>query len=232
VSLKVEKFEGDSWYRLIPSRFPPVDIYKLLAPVEDWPDLYSLENTTNPRLQQRERLARSGEASDEASLQNWNHAPFAYPNPEGGWLNDPVSAALELACDRQTALAVSIRKRERFLARTKEPPMEFDMRMLTTPISGRFIDLTTLPMNLSERERWDKGAQARDSEADGAVFVSPHRPGARCIVVFRGSSLGRTVQAEHFRFLWDGVAIRKIYNFGDGSSHLAEEILSASSWAA
>jgi hypothetical protein len=56
-------------------------------------------------------------------LQNWNHAPFAYTNPEGSYLLSPVHGVMEVAGSEEAALAIAIRRREIFLGRTTEPAL-------------------------------------------------------------------------------------------------------------
>ncbi|TIX34921.1 MAG: RES domain-containing protein, partial [Mesorhizobium sp.] len=78
------KWSGDA-FRLIPSRFPPVNVYEGLINSDRQDEIVSLENLTNPRLRSLDRLqqATQGDASADPRLQNWNLAPFAYGNPDG-----------------------------------------------------------------------------------------------------------------------------------------------------
>ena len=213
------------FYRLIPSRFPPVDLCERLSPSEEWPELHAIEDLTNPRVRERQYL--TGVSSVEhgsPQLQNWNHAPFAYQNPEGSWLLDPFLGNLELADCLQTALAMSIRRRELFLSRTLEPALSLDMRVLQHGVSGMFADLTGLDPQATQDARWEAGELALRSGVDGAVFACPVRPGARCISVFKAAALEKSVQTEHFRFVWDGDRIRALYAFSNGEMVAPEAV--------
>lgn len=215
------------WHRLIPSRFPPVDIYERIASSDDWGELHAIEEMTNPRVRQRELLTGLNRVDlGSPRLQNWNHAPFTYLNPEGTWLLDPFFGALELSDTLQTALAMSIRKRELFLSRTNEPPIDLDMRVLGHRVTGDFLDLTGLDPALTQSARWRAGEDALRSGADGALFLSPYRPDARCVAVFKGEALGKSVQEDHYRFIWDGTAVRSVYAFNGGRKLAANEIFS------
>lgn len=209
------------WYRLIPSRFPPVDVYARLAPALREAAL-ELENLTNPRLQAKERLTGGPAAVDANSprLQNWNHAPFAYRNPEGSYLLDAVHGAMELAGTVEAALAIAIRRREIFLSRTDEKPMDLDMRLLATPVKGHFVDLrSSLPLDATEAVRRELGRKLFDAGEPGALFHRPERPSDVFLAVFDAAPLGRSVQSTHYRFVWDGTAIASVYDFST-----AEEI--------
>lgn len=216
-----------TWHRLIPSRFPPVDIYERIASSDTWSELHAIEEMTNPRVRQRELLTGVNRIDlGSPRLQNWNHAPFTYLNPEGSWLLDPFFGALELSDCLQTALAMCIRKRELFLSRTNEPPIDLDMRVLGHRVTGDFLDLTGLDPNLTQSARWQIGEEALGSGADGALFLSPYRTGGTCVAVFKGEALGKSVQEDHYRFIWDGTAVRSVYAFNDGRKLAANEIFS------
>jgi hypothetical protein len=213
--LEYPPFETDAeWYRLIPSRFPPVDLYERLPPSAR-AAAPSLEEMTNPRLASKARLTGGSAGVDETSpqLQNWNHAPFTYLNPEGSYLLGPAFGVMELANTIEDALAIAVRRREIFLSRTAEPAMDMDMRVFTTPVSGRFLDLRSLPLDTSQEARWEIGQQLFESEAQGAAFRRPERPQSDFLAVFNPSPLGRTLQGRHYRFVWDGQVVRSLYDF-------------------
>ena len=62
-------FDTDAnWYRLIPSRFPPVDLYKQLPPAAR-AAAPLLEEMTNPRLASKVRLTGASAGVDVTSAQ-------------------------------------------------------------------------------------------------------------------------------------------------------------------
>ncbi len=213
-------------YRLIPSRFPPVSVYRDLVAPEQVEALVEVENKTNPRLRLQERLMARREAPklDSAVLQNWNLAPFTYENPEGTTFFAPERSCLELADTPQTALAVSIARRARFLSRTKEAATALDMRMLKTPVEGRFIDMRQMPAELPQEQRWSLG-DGVPADVDGILFRPPERPTATAIAVLKGQALGRSIQTTHYRFEWNGVRIDRLYAFDEAGTVLVPESL-------
>ncbi len=202
--------------RLIPSRFPPKDLYARIAGGRDaeWAEL---EAETNPRLRAQERLLGSRiEGQPPPRFQNWNHAPFAYGARYGSrfWGSDvPV---MELMSDIRTALAVSVAKREEFMRMTEEGPMEMDMRVLSHPIKGVFADARDLAPDASEQERRDVGRQVLGLGADGLRFRPRERPAGEGVAVLSTRPLDSSGQAAHFRFLWDGSRVAEIYSFDTG----------------
>lgn len=217
------------WFRLIPSRFPPVSLYGRVIANDRTDELAEVENLTNPRLRTAKLLTDGIAPIDPSSprLQNWNLAPFTYPNPEGTHFFRSAYSCLELAEDIQTALAVSVARREAFLRCTNEGPIGLDMRLLKTPISGRFVDLRERTENLTVNECWKLGDQIIQMGHDGVLFRGPERPSASCVGIVKEGTLGRSQQTRHFRYLWDGSRIRTLYAFDDASEINAEMLASA-----
>lgn len=230
--MPVIEVEADH-FRLIPSRFPPVSVYEGLVANDRIERLATLEARTNPRLLSEERLLKTHGDPASPRLQNWNLAPFKYVNPEGSRFFGPTRPALELADDRQTALAVSVARRQAFLSRTDEPATGLDMRMLRTPVKGRFLDMRSVDPDLSGEERWRLGRDV-DDDLDGVLYRPPERPAATCVAVLKGTALGRSIQASHYRFVWSGHRITALYAFDDagrsidvGKLNGAEDALAA-----
>lgn len=211
-------------FRLIPSRFPPVEVYEGIVANNRVEDLVRIEIRTNPRLRSESKLMQATGEAPPPKLQNWNLAPFKYLNPEGTRFFGPARPALELAEDRQTALAVSVARRQRFLARTGEPPIGLDMRMLKTPVRGQFLDLRHIAADASQDDRRGIGDMIDDG-VDGVLYHPPERPSAMCVAVLRGETLGRSVQTVHYRFVWNGSSVHTLYAFdGEGKMIPAEAL--------
>lgn len=219
VNAPVISWSGDC-YRLIPSRFPPVAVYEGLVANDRLDALAELEALTNPRLKSEARLARSAEAGQNAHrLQNWNLAPFAYGNPEGSTFFGEECSCMELAEDRQTALAVAVARRERFLGRTNEAPIGLDMRLLRTPVHGSFWDLRPLGVITCRDLQLEIGSKVLQG-MDGILFCTGERPSGVSLSVLNGACLGRSLQATHYRFVWDGTKISVLYAFDDKGTEI------------
>lgn len=223
---------AETFNTLIPSRFPPVKLFSRLSD-ELHEELSDLESITNPRIRERERLLNGVRAVDVSSplVQNWNHAPFAYDNPEGSRFFGSERPALELSDDLQTALAISVRKRERFLLRTCEASTDLDMRVLSRPVRGRFLDVRCWDPTLAQDERRERARSvlAGREDVDGLLFRPPERLTATCVAILNGATLDRAVQGEHFRFVWDGKRVRALYAFGNGVEISPEDLPSPES---
>ncbi|MDA8382410.1 MAG: hypothetical protein M0037_04975, partial [Betaproteobacteria bacterium] len=113
------------------------------------------------------------------------------------------------------ALAVAVLRREAFLGGGAEPPLQVEMRALVHRVRGRFIDLTEVHFEPDRDKRWAMGARLyseAESDVQGILFLRPDLGNARALTVFDGAALGTATQSDHYRFLWDGKAVRQIGN--------------------
>lgn len=212
-------------HRLIPSRFPPIDVYARLGPPELGAIAKGIESKTNPRLRAKDRLTGMAGVDDASPrLQNWNHAPFAYSNPEGSTFLNPAYGVLEVTDGAHAALYWALLRREEFLQRTEEPPLDVDMRLLVTPVDGEFIDISNTPPDPDRNRRWALGRELYENGAKGVLFRRPRLPRALAFAVFDSTVLGRSVQSTHYRFSWDGKKVRLIYDFSSGEEILREDL--------
>ena len=219
----------DNFYLLIPSRFPPIALFERIAN-GDHESIAEIESLTNPRLQEKRRLMMARPELDEKtpSLQNWNHAPFAYFNPDGTRFFGPDTPCLELSGDMQTALAVSVAKREKFLSQTKQPGINLDMRGLSRNVQGKFVDGRDWPLDLSHDEFRAMGVEITKRNVDGVLFRSAERPAGIRIGVVNAWTLDTAVQGDHYRYVWDGAQIANLYSFNDGEAIDPKNLVSES----
>jgi RES domain-containing protein len=215
----------DEFHNLIPSRFPTVRVYERIAGGRD-DEFAAIEELTNPRLREKERLTRGLAPVDQEHprFQNWNHAPFAYPNPEGSRFYGAERNVLELAGDLQTALAISVARRETFLSRTKEPATALEMRQIVRPVRGSFLDARGWDGVLDRERRLSLGREVAAAGHDGILFNPAERPSATAIVALRPECLGRPIQSEHFKFIWNGQCISALYAFGSGENYSPSDL--------
>jgi hypothetical protein len=225
----VVEWSGET-FRLIPSRFPPVNVYEGLITNDLQDEIVAVENLTNPRLRSLNRLQQSspGNTVADPRLQNWNLAPFAYGNPDGSTFFGENHPCLEAAFERQTALAVSVAKRQTFMEATREAPIGLDMRMLCTPINGLFWDLrdvSDLPASLDQPQRRAIGSNMPQT-AQGILYRPIERPAGTCVAVVTGDVLQRSQQTVHFRYMWDGQSISLLYVFNKEGTRIEAKALS------
>lgn len=217
-------------YQLIPSRFPPIDVYERLELPTLRAAALELEQKTNPRLvamkhHEKATGLKGGPANHQ--FQNWNHAPFVYKNPEGTYFLGPAYGGAEMAADLTVALLFALQRREEFFSCTAEEPLGQDMRVLSRRVTAKFTDLSALDPAMSQAERWKIGQKLHDDGATGIIYRRADYGEARFVTVFDGKLLGRALQGDHYRFVWDGKAIKSIYDFTKGETVLRDELAAA-----
>lgn len=225
---QVARLNGQMFINLIPSRFPTIRVFDRINPARH-DEIAALETLTNPREKEKSILL-SGAAVVDANnplVQNWNHAPFAYVNPDGTRFFGPESPSLELASGQQAALLLAIARRERFLSRTKEAPIALEMRELCRAVDGSFADVRGLGVLNNPEECMLLGRKVVQAGLDGVLFHPHECPTATCIVALHQRGFGKADQGNHFKFLWNGKVIEKIYSFNTGQDIIPDELRSS-----
>ena len=218
-AIPTRKVEWEGW-RIIPSRNPPVDLYRRVAPAEDWPSIIKVELLTNPRVREmREGLGLiRPEDLTGGTTQNWILAPFTYLNPDGSRFSDGSYGTCLLTQNLETALLESIRLREAFLASTQEEPTRLDMRVIKTKVQGEFDDFAKLPAAPDDDAHKRFWKQRQQDGIDGVHFKLSKVATSDCVEAFRPRVLSRAVQERHLTYTWNGRVIAEIYDFREGKN--------------
>lgn len=209
-----------SCYRLIPSRFPPVQLFERVADPEDLDAVFAIEALTNERLRDEVgalQLVASGDRVTGAGA-GYLMAAFTHVSPVGGRFTDGTYGAYYAARDLQTAVDETVYHRERFFRATREDPMELDMRVLRARLRGELHDLRGMREAAAEVYDPDDysvsqalGRRLRSKQSWGIVYESVRREGGECAAVFRPKALSRCQQTQHLTYVWDGERISTIY---------------------
>ncbi len=145
-------------------------------------------------------------------------AAFTHLSPEGGRFNDDTFGAYYAARERDTAIAETIWRRERFLSRTEEPAMHLDMRLLEADVAGDFHDLrdmaTWYPDVYDPHDYTASQALARElrqAGSSGIAYDSVRATGGQCVAVFRPRLISRCRVTRHLTYVWDGRRIAHVY---------------------
>lgn len=208
-----------SW-RLVPSRFPPSGLFDRVSSREDLETIMAIEGLTNDRL--RNELGELSLVPDEERLYGPGTTPimaaFTHLNPQGSRFTDGSFGVYYAAKTIQTAVTETMYHRARFLAATKEPPIEIDMRSYASNVDGRLHDIRGLQSRLPDiyhPDRYSAGqsfAQGlREKGSHGIAYSSVRDPGGECIAIFRPRLLSPIVQGAHYCYVWNGKQITHVY---------------------
>jgi hypothetical protein len=201
-------------HRIVPSRFPPVGLFDRVADPADLEAVFAVEALTNPRLRNEagelalvppaERVSGPGTTPVMAA--------FTHLNPEGSRFSDGSYGVYYAARSIETAIEESRFHRERFLRRTREPPIEVDMRAYLAHLSGELHDLRGSPGHaaldpVAYAAGQALGGELRAAGSGGIAYPSVRHPGGECAAIFRPRLLSKCVQGPHFGYRWDGERI-------------------------
>lgn len=207
-------------YRVIPTRFPAVNLFDRVASREDFDALYALEAMTNDRLRTEigeldlvppnERCFGAGSGPIMAA--------FTHLNPLGSRFSDGSYGVFYCAKASRTAIAETRFHATKFLAATCEPPMRQQMRLYTVTARGEVIDLrsdeTLDPAVLSPIDYGAAqalGRAARKAGAPGIVYPSVRDAGGQCLAALKTTILRECVHAAYLEYNWNGTEIDSVF---------------------
>lgn len=207
---------GVKWrpaYRIIPSRFPSINIFERVASAEDFDALYRLEALTNDRI--RDEVGELSLVPPEERLFGPGSGPimaaFTHPNPLGSRFSDGSYGVFYAARDKATAVAETRYHQAKFLRATGEGPIQLQMRAYHVDASGDLHDLR--PLRSLRAELYDPdsysasqafGRELRAADSMGLVYNSVRHDGGECVAVFKPRALANCRHAAQMLYSWDG----------------------------
>ncbi|MEM5384224.1 RES family NAD+ phosphorylase [Paraburkholderia phymatum] len=207
-------------YRVIPTRFPAVNLFDRVASPEDFEALYALEAMTNDRVRTEigdldlvprdERRFGPGYGPIMAAL--------THLNPQGSRFSDGTYGVFYCARSRETAIAETRYHSGHFLAATQEPPMRQQMRLYTVIAQGDVVDLRDMdsaeasvlsPNDYAPGQTL--GRAIREAGAPGIVYPSVRDADGECLAAFRTMLLRDCHHAAYLEYNWNGSTVDMVF---------------------
>jgi RES domain len=200
-------------HRIVPSRFPPAGLWDRIARPEDFDALAELEGLTNPRI--REEMG----ALALIPRERWATGPgttpimaaFTHLNPEGSRFSDGGFGVFYLSKTIETAIRETVFHREQFLRRTREPPMQVQMRCYATAVNCPLHDIRGGFPALHDPDEYSASQRVarelRAGNSNGIAYDSVRHRGGQCAAIFWPDLVEPCVQSKHFSYHWDGASI-------------------------
>jgi hypothetical protein len=215
-SVPPAEIDWRSAHRIVASRFPPVGPWDRIVSPEDFEALAEIEGLTNARI--REEMGTLSLIPRERWVVGPGSSPimasFTHLNPEGSRFSDGSFGVIYVSAGIDTAIRETVFHKERFLERTKEPPLQVQMRRYVTSLSRRLFDIRGGfpvlhdPDDYSASQRF--AAKIRAAGADGVAYDSVRHRGGQCAAAFWPDCLAPFVQAAHYAYIWDGNSITNV----------------------
>lgn len=205
-------------FRLVPSCFPPIQLFETVADPADLDVVFAIEAMGNPRL--RDQVGDLLLVAPDQRISGPDTSPimaaFTHLNPEGSRFSDGSYGVYYAADRRETAIAEVAYHRARFLAATHEPPIEVDLRCYQVRVRAPLCDVRGGHEKLHDPASY-AASQAfalvlRQEGCAGIVYDSVRKPGAECVALFTPkATVPPAIQTAHITLCWDGECISDWY---------------------
>lgn len=210
--LAAHKHQG---YRLVNSKFPPINLFDDVADADEFEVLYQLQALTNPRLlNEAGRLGLIPLAQIPFGIQGCSYAvgPFTHVNPAGSRFSSGAFGVLYLADAMETAIAEVRHHQNQYWSNVNGLSFErFVFRGLSCTfdeVGNR--DVTWLPLSHPIYDPDDYsharllGAAAKREGCPGLRYNSVRSPGNHCWALLTPRPVSSIVQTAHFEMIWSG----------------------------
>ena len=220
MTLPVAHIEWKPCWRIIPSRFPPVQLFERVTEPGDLEAIFKLDALTNPRLRNEVGNIELVPPEDRISGPGTSviMAAFTHLNPDGSRFSDGTYGAFYAANGLDTAIAETKHHRERFMSATAQQRMELDMRVYLVDLDGDLHDLrgqkAIQPLvyhNDNDAAGQHLAKTLRKAGSNGIAYDSVRRNGGECVAVFRPPLLSNARQERHLCYVWNGLQIETVY---------------------
>lgn len=214
------EFKGENAWRVIPSRYPTIDLYEDVASADELEAVWAIEAITNERLkEQAGELSRVPKEDWLVGLHGGSYvmAAFTHLNPEGARFTTGDFGGYYCAPQLDTAIKETVYHQERFFGYTREPAQKVQMRVLFTTFDAILSDITGEPFlssplyhatDYSQSKAFAQTQKAKN--VDGIYYRSVRHTAHGCYVLYRPCLVTNVHQAQHLEYHWNGSAITNV----------------------
>jgi len=196
-----------------------VSLFERVASADEFDAVFAVEMLTNPRLRQEAGAIDIVESAERVFGPGSTPvmASFCHLNRDGSRFSDGTWGVYYAAAKLATAAAEVSYHRKRFLAATRQEPIDIDMRVYVAGVRKPLHDVRSA--------RWDVVHHPDDYQPSqalarrllltrswGLVYRSVRDPGGECIAALRPKTITLPVrQAQHVTLRWNGANIEQWY---------------------
>jgi hypothetical protein len=211
-------------YRIIPSRFPPINLFERVTDPADLETVLDIESMTNDRL--RNEVGSLNLVPPEDRISGPGTSPimaaFTHLPPYGSRFTDGSFGVFYAGRTLETAIAETKYHREAFLRATSEPRIELDMRVYAVDLDAVLYDIRGMRdtmLGIYDQSSYTASQalaiEIRNSGSSGVAYDSVRKPGGECVAIFKPRVLSNCRQERHLTYVWDGSSIGIVYEKRD-----------------
>ncbi len=201
-------------HRLVPSHFPPVNLFESVADPDELDIVYAIESLTNDRIKDEVGDLRRVPEQDRISGPGSTPVMAAFTHiGVPSRFTDGSYGVYYGARDLKTAIAETIYHRECFLSATQESDTELTMRQYINRVALPLHDIrenAAVHALDSYAAAQALGKALREKNSHGLLYRSVRDVGGECVAAFRPKTVTVPVQGGHFRYVWSGFQQRII----------------------
>lgn len=204
-------------YRVVAAKHPPINVFEDIVPARRLDMAWHIEGLTNDRLRDENGTAPLVPDEDRVSGHGASivMAPFTHLG-RASRFSDGSYGVYYAGRTLETAVRETAFHRGRFLAATREPACEVDMRAYVGRPVKPFLDIrgpkySALhdPDDYATPQKFAR--PLRDKGAWGFVYRSVRHEGGECVAAFRPQAVSIPVPGTALAYVWDGGRIGKVY---------------------
>ncbi len=207
--------------RIIPSKYPPIQVFEDIAEEGDWDLLAALEMAVNPRLRDQKGKISLVLPEDRVGGpgSTWIMAPFTHINQMGSRFSDGSYGLYYAGYEFETALLETVYHLEQRLIAGQAAPDDMDQRVILADIECQAVNLIeateAAPMMNPNDYKVSQafGVEHKKTGGEAILFASVRNPGAAAIAVFKPRLISNATQAGHLQYHWDGKRISKFFDY-------------------
>jgi len=204
-------------YRVVASKHPPINVFENIVAARQLDMAWYIESLTNDRLRDENGAAPLVAPEDRiyapgASIVMAAFTHIGRPNR----FSDGSYGVYYAARSLETSVRETVYHRGNFLAATKEPPLEIDMRAYVGRPLKPFLDVRGMKYDALHDPNDYSAAQAfakplREAGEWGLVYRSVRHEGGECIAAFKPQAVSIPIAGAALAYVWDGERISKVY---------------------
>lgn len=218
-----------SWcpsYRLVPTKYPPMDIFENIADPEDLEAILQIEAMTDDVARQMLGHVKLIPVQDRIVGKGAGRIMPCFlildAKPSARRFNTCEFGAYYAGKELETAIKETIFHREKFLSETLLPPQEIDNVLILANIQGAMHDIRGMRSSYldiyHDSDYTDSQTFASRLKAHGSygiVYDSVRNPRGQCVAVLRPSSISMCQDSDFYTYTWDGTRITGYYKKSD-----------------
>lgn len=215
-----KRVRWSSTYRIVPSRFPPIDLFERVGDPKDWDVIAEIEGLTNARIRDEigdiclvpieDRISGPGASPVMAAFTHIGHESRFTDGKYGVYYaGNRIEVALKEVAFHLT----------KFNLATDEPAYRPQYRTYIGKLDTRMHDIRGGWTAEHNPDSWAKsqefGKKIRELGSNGIVYDSVRHSGGQCIAAFKPLAVGHVVQGPHYVFQWSGEQMTRYFCISD-----------------